>query len=492
MFSFLFCCFLGYFVYWLAYGRFRRSDGLNGPTVQPFLGNYGDFKRHGLQLHLMLDEYYKTNYGKIFSFFHQNREMKVVSDGKLINEILVKKFENFSKREFFLDLPWPCKHMITLNEGAKWKYIRSLLTAVTKPNKLKEFAGHLVKAASTYMSKLEQTSENGKILEVYSHSKGYVMEILLSITFSFDHPNQSEFNQTVVKLVEKFMNPPSWVYDVGALPFGDRLIKNMPSAYKKNLQPLIDTALSIVAGRKNETEKKEDLLQILLDIQKNTSPEDKDQLTNEDILGAGLILLTAVHNLTSVTLTTCIYYIAKYPEVQRKIQKEIDDCSSAEGFPSWEHLTTDLPYLNNVIKESKRLHPPSFAMFRECSQSCTIDGTIFEKGDRVLIPTFSIHRDEKHWKNATSFNPDRFNGEKSSSPLYSHGAGPRMCLGKLLSNLEVKLVLILMLKKYNISLCTNKNSADMLQCLSYKTNVTVQATSTFDEPLYLKIEKRAL
>ena len=83
------------------------------------------------------------------------------------------------------------------------------------------------------------------------------MEILLAVTFSFDHPNQSEFNNVMIKLVEKFMHPPSWVHDVGALPFGDNLLKYLPSAYKNNLQPLIDTALQIVAGRKNDEEKKE-------------------------------------------------------------------------------------------------------------------------------------------------------------------------------------------------------------------------------------------
>ena len=89
---------LGYFVYWLAYGRFRRSKGFAGPPIQAFYGNYEDFKRHSFQLHLLVDEYYKK-YGKLFSFFHYNSEVKVVSDPKVINEITVKKFGNFSKRQ---------------------------------------------------------------------------------------------------------------------------------------------------------------------------------------------------------------------------------------------------------------------------------------------------------------------------------------------------------------------------------------------------------
>ena len=89
---------LGYFVYWLAYGRLRRSKGFVGPPVQAFYGNYEDFKRHSFQLHLLVDEYYKK-YGKLFSFFHYNNEVKVVSDPKIINKITIKKFGNFSKRQ---------------------------------------------------------------------------------------------------------------------------------------------------------------------------------------------------------------------------------------------------------------------------------------------------------------------------------------------------------------------------------------------------------
>ena len=60
--------------------------------------------------------------------------------------------------------------MITLHHGPKWKYMRTLLVAVTGPSKLKEFLGHLANAATTYMKKLEQVSENGKKIEAFRYS----------------------------------------------------------------------------------------------------------------------------------------------------------------------------------------------------------------------------------------------------------------------------------------------------------------------------------
>ena len=83
------------------------------------------------------------------------------------------------------------------------------------------------------------------------------MEILLSMAFSIDSSNQSDFNKVLVELSSKFNNPPSWVGKVAALPFGNKLVKYLPCAYKNQLQPFIDTATKIVAERKISTEKKE-------------------------------------------------------------------------------------------------------------------------------------------------------------------------------------------------------------------------------------------
>ena len=83
------------------------------------------------------------------------------------------------------------------------------------------------------------------------------MEILLSMAFSIDCPNQSNFNKVLVELSSKFSNPPYWVKKVAALPFGKKLVKYLPCAYKNQLQPFIDTATEIVAEKKMSTEKRE-------------------------------------------------------------------------------------------------------------------------------------------------------------------------------------------------------------------------------------------
>lgn len=45
---------------------------------------------------------------------------------------------------------------------------------------------------------------------------------------------------------------------------------------------------------------------------------------------------------------------------------------------------------------------------RECTENVTIESIPFEKGDAVLIPTYSIHRDSEYYEDPDTFNPDRF------------------------------------------------------------------------------------
>ena len=89
---------LFYLLYWITFGRFKRSKHFSGPAIVPFLGHYKDLKRQNFQLHLIIDEYYKK-FGKLFSFHYQNAELKVVSDSKMIHQILVKRFVKFCHRK---------------------------------------------------------------------------------------------------------------------------------------------------------------------------------------------------------------------------------------------------------------------------------------------------------------------------------------------------------------------------------------------------------
>lgn len=82
------------------------------------------------------------------------------------------------------------------------------------------------------------------------------MEILTKLVFSLDVPNQSDLNKTLVSLSQSICKPPYWINIIAALPFGRHLVKYIPSAYKNQLQPLIDIAVKLVTERRQEKDGK--------------------------------------------------------------------------------------------------------------------------------------------------------------------------------------------------------------------------------------------
>lgn len=106
------------------------------------------------------------------------------------------------------------------------------------------------------------------------------------------------------------------------------------------------------------------------------------------------------------------YLLAKNPEVQRKLQKELDDALGAEDDPvtTFEQVKR-LSYLQAVIDEALRIHSTSgVGLPRVVPEGgLTVCGRFFPEGTVLSVPTFTIHRDEEVWgKDVENFRPERW------------------------------------------------------------------------------------
>jgi len=108
-----------------------------------------------------------------------------------------------------------------------------------------------------------------------------------------------------------------------------------------------------------------------------------------------------------------------------------------------------LKYTHCVILEVMRLHPTLPENIRYALKSDTLpDGTRVPQGAGVSLSIYTMGRSEERWgKDASEFKPERFMGGKEPSPFLfaAFHAGPRMCLGKPLAFMNMKLVLSVLL-----------------------------------------------
>ena len=153
-----------------------------------------------------------------------------------------------------------------------------------------------------------------------------------------------------------------------------------------------------------ETEK--DLLQALMTTQENGISIFKDN----DVLSQVMSFMLAGHETTSMTMTWTILLLAKHQEYQERARQEIRRVLGSKDDVTL-HDVKEMTFLENCIKESMRLYPAIIAANRETLADMNIGPYMIPKNTKIVVDIASIHRNEKYWKEANRFNPDRYDGE---------------------------------------------------------------------------------
>jgi len=166
---------------------------------------------------------------------------------------------------------------------------------------------------------------------------------------------------------------------------------------------------------------------------------------------------------TSVNvLSSVVYYLARYPNIQERMHEEIMQLVSitTDGeMKEHESVTINrsdvnqLEYLNAVLYEVERMSPVGPIIPRAASRDTELGGFSVARGSSVFVHTGLVHRDPTVWENPDQFDPDRFMGEtgrKRLQQVYWFGLGARKCAGQNLGLLSVKLGLVQLFSKYRV------------------------------------------
>nr|BAM68820.1 putative cytochrome P450 monooxygenase CYP71AV11v1 [Artemisia capillaris] len=199
------------------------------------------------------------------------------------------------------------------------------------------------------------------------------------------------------------------------------------------------------ASKTNET-----LLDVLLRLKDSA----EFQLTADNVKAIIVDMFTAGTDTSATTIEWAISELIKCPRAMEKVQTELRKALNGKEKIHEEDIK-ELSYLNLVIKETLRLHPPlPLLLRRECHQAVNLAGYDIPNKARLIFNVFAINRDPEFWKDAETFIPERF--ENSSTSImgaeYEYlpfGAGRRMCPGSALGLANVQLPLANILYHFN-------------------------------------------
>ncbi|KHN48735.1 Flavonoid 3'-monooxygenase [Glycine soja] len=275
-------------------------------------------------------------------------------------------------------------------------------------------------------------------------------------------PRADEFKSMVVDLMVL-----AGVFNIGDfIPCLDWLDLQGVKPKTKKLYERFDKFLtSILEEHKiSKNEKHQDLLSVFLSLKE--TPQGEHQLIESEIKAVLGDMFTAGTDTSSSTVEWAITELIKNPRIMIQVQQELNVVVGQDRLVTELDLP-HLPYLQAVVKETLRLHPPTpLSLPRFAENSCEIFNYHIPKGATLLVNVWAIGRDPKEWIDPLEFKPERFfpGGEKddvdvkgNNFELIPFGAGRRICVGMSLGLKVVQLLIATLAHSFDWEL---ENGAD--------------------------------
>jgi cytochrome P450 len=140
--------------------------------------------------------------------------------------------------------------------------------------------------------------------------------------------------------------------------------------------------------------------------------------------------LIAGHETTALGTTYTQALMAWHPEVREKVRAEAREVIGDDD-PSYEHAE-QLTYTGMVFTEALRLYPPAWGVIRRAEGDQRLGGYAVDDGSIVIMPQWSVHRDERFFENPRQFDPSRWDDRSPGDrgPYFAFASGPHSCIGR--------------------------------------------------------------
>ncbi|KAJ1530199.1 hypothetical protein ONE63_005126 [Megalurothrips usitatus] len=399
----------------------------------------------------------------------------VAVDLELIRAIVAKDFSHFMGRGVSFDREnEPMSANLINLEGNEWRSVRHKLTPTFSSGRMRAMFPLVSACAEEMVAVLRTQAAPGETVSMLDMSARYSIDVIGSCAFGIQAnaltEPETEFRVmgeramrfSAIRLLSFFLPP-----RVSALMrkylnvtmFDKDVTRFFNSVFEENFQ-----------FRQQSDVKRHDFVDLLLEIKNNAKLEEgadgKDSTglagNIDDIIQAqALVFFLAGFETISGTLANTMTELAHNPDVQDKARAEVQRVLAKHGGQITYEALHDLTYLEQVIEETMRLYPTTSNLPRIATEDYTLPipakngkPSVIQKGTRVVIPIYAIHRDPEFYTDPDKFNPDNFTAEaKKARPKYAFlpfGAGPRICIAIRFAMMQLKAALAAVLRDFHL------------------------------------------
>ncbi|KAJ8122726.1 hypothetical protein ONZ43_g1147 [Nemania bipapillata] len=352
-------------------------------------------------------------------------------------------------------------------DGEEWKRLRKRFNAGFAPQQIITFLPRILEKSLTFISNLDNFVATEKSFSLVEVTGNLTFDIITSVTMNVDFGAQkmdqpNEFTSAYHELFETYaseqMDLP-WFFT----PLKEWRRRQLANRVRKRLTSIVQHAYG---NRKHQSVKSRSILSLSLEDNTSTIP---DRVINEacDQLST---FLFAGHDTTSILLSWMFYELGRTPHAMQALRDELDNIFGPDPSPyivrdkllsdGGQELLNRMTYTAAAIKETLRLWPPAgTARLTKPGAGIKVQTSTGEynlEGVNIYNCAIMIQRDpEVYGDTANDFVPERWLQNETGAKQIPPSAwrpferGPRNCIGQELANLEARVVVALVGRRYD-------------------------------------------
>jgi cytochrome P450 len=440
--------------------RLRRYDELPGPRPYPVVGNalQLDSRTPHLQMQRWCDEY-----GPIYRMRIGPRRAMVIGDHALVAQVLRDRPEGF-RRTSALETIWTEMGMqpgLFAVNGEVWKRQRRMVMAGFDPAHVKRYFPALQQVAAALARRWQKAAQQGQTIDLQADLMRYTVDTIAGLAFGAEvntletegNVLQHHLDKIFPALGRRMLSPlPIWRWWRSA---ADRELERGVAEVNKAVDGFIAQARARLAAEPSRREHPANLLEAML----AAADEPGSGIDDAQVSGNVLTMLLAGEDTTANTIAWMIHLLWRHPAALQRAQEEVRAVVSDPARPTWDEIA-QLGFIEACAHETMRLKPVAPLLVVQALADTTLADVQVPKG---MVVTTVMRRDsvsDEHVPRAAAFEPERWlaAGEGGAAALAGSarrismpfGAGPRICPGRYLALLEMKMAMATLLGRFEL------------------------------------------
>ena len=438
--------------------KLRTLDQLPGPRGLPLLGNALEIKPK--ELHRLVAGW-ADQFGPLFVFRVATTRILTVADAEIIQQLLRDRPERFRRWHKIEDILADIKSDGLFSaESANWRRQRKYVMHMLNATHVREFIPRLEQVAGRLRRRWWRAALAGNSFDAHADLMRLTVDVTSGLAFGRDINTLEEKKDPIQNHLDKMFPAiarrqtalfPYWRYI--QLP-EDREVTIAVKEVGKFIDALITETRARLDAAPELRAQPRNLLEALVAAQEKGEEGPSD----DEIAANVMTLLLAGEDTTANTLSYMIHFLMEFPGVQSAVQEEVDRIFGMTEQPWQDPATPDrLRYIEAFANEAMRCKPVGGHLFLEPNQDVQIEDVLVPKGTPVLALNGYVGLQESNFVDADQFKPERWlnvaeknAGAHNTKAFMPFGAGPRFCPGRQLAMLQIKMVIAMLCRDFEV------------------------------------------